>query len=474
MAITKILHIKEGKHGACEHLRNAIPYATNPEKTSEGLLTGACNCLPETAYRQMLMTKEKFGKEDGRVAYHFIISFVKGETTPGIAYQVIDEFVQEYLSGRYEAVFGVHEDKEHIHGHIVFNSVSFVDGKKYHYKKGDWRRQIQPIVNRLCKERSLMTVDLDKKGKRKKHYGQWKEEQDGKSTALSLIKEDVDEYIRKADSYGEFLHLLSKNGYEVRTGAHLSLRFTGGEKRARRLDTCFGEEYLPENIKERISREHSSMKGPSGRTDIPRLKEITVVRYKRTKLTPYQKRYFRKLYMTGQRKKRRYPDAWKYREDILRFQELQEQFQYLWKYQIKSVDGLKSQELTLQARYQQLEATREVIYQNRRERRKELHLLEEYLEKKTRAELFREGEVMYQRDENRIKELDEIFEKAGTTAEELLQFRTKTTEELKQITEERKAVRRELALCERTRKENLAMERNAQKREQIQRKEKQR
>lgn len=473
MAITKILHIKEGKHGTSEHLKNAIPYATNPQKTFEGLLTGACNCLPETAYEQMLLTKEKFGKEGERVAYHFIISFVKGEITPGVAYQVIDEFVQEYLSERYEAVFGVHEDKEHIHGHIIFNSVSFVDGRKYHYKKGDWRRQIQPIVNRLCEERSLMTVDLTKKGQKRKHYGQWKEEQGETVTPLSLMKEDVDEYIKIAESYGEFLRLLSKNGYKVRAGVHISLRFQNMEGKARRLDTCFGPAYLPEKIKERIDREQISIKEPSELSDIPKIKAISGFHYKRARLTSYQKRYYRKLYLTGLRKKRRYPNAWKYREDILRFQELQEQFQYLWTHQVKSVQDLEQQEQMLQKRYENLNEKREEIYQKRREKRKELHLLEEYLEKKPRAELYQEGEVMYQKDNDQIKELEQFFREKGTSAKEMLQFRSETKEALRQISEERKAIRKEQSLCVRTRKENLD-ERSVPIQELIKGKEKQR
>ena len=94
MAITKMLNIKAGKYGNYEHLRNAIPYATNPDKTSQGYFTGACNCLPETAFQQMIFTKEKFDKCDQRVAYHFIISFPKHEVTPSVV--VVKHFCNTY------------------------------------------------------------------------------------------------------------------------------------------------------------------------------------------------------------------------------------------------------------------------------------------------------------------------------------------------------------------------------------------
>jgi len=142
MAITNLLTIKTNKDYRYMHLPQAIPYACNPDKTRHRILTGAYNCLPETALKQMIMTKERFDKTDQRQGYHFIISFVKGEVAAEVAYQIVDEFVKEYLAERYEVVFGVYDNKEHIHGHIVCNSVSLVDGRKYHYANGDWKRNI--------------------------------------------------------------------------------------------------------------------------------------------------------------------------------------------------------------------------------------------------------------------------------------------------------------------------------------------
>lgn len=454
MAITKMLNIKAGKYGNYEHLRNAIPYATNPDKTSQGYFTGACNCLPETAFQQMIFTKEKFDKCDQRVAYHFIISFPKHEVTPSVAYQVVDEFVQRYLSERYEAVFGIHEDKEHIHGHIVFNSVSFVDGRKYHYKAGDWRKQIQPIVNRLCEERGLLTVDLEKQGKRRKHYGEWKAEKDGKPTILSFMKNDVDECIRQAKSYGEFIRLLGACGYQVRVGKHISLCIKGEQgRKPRRIDTCFGVEYTVDRIKERIEREVPLEKKQDFVS--PKIKSVEPFHYHRAKLTPYQKRYYCKLYRTGQLKRRRSPERWKYRDDILRLQELQEQFCYLWRHQFQSIHDLEKREQELMQTYASLEIKREAIYQKRREYRKLFELLKHYLSCKGRAECYLAGEDVFQKDYEKMLELKSALQKAGVTVEMVQRIRRETKEELLEIAKERRVIRQELSLLDKTKRENL-------------------
>lgn len=160
MAITKILHINEGKQHAGRHLYTAIRYITVPEKCGDGRYIGAINCLPDFAYEQMRDTKELFGKTDKRQAYHIIISFEEGEITADKAYQFMGRFVDEYLKGEYEAIYAIHDNTDHIHGHLIFNSVSKATGLKFRYKKGDWARFIQPVTNRLCEEYGLSTIDI--------------------------------------------------------------------------------------------------------------------------------------------------------------------------------------------------------------------------------------------------------------------------------------------------------------------------
>ena len=139
MAITKCLHMKQAKTGyPAKHLANGLRYIMNPEKTEHGRYVCGHNCIPEQALSQMVDTKRHFGKLDKRQGYHFILSFEEDEVSEEEAFQVVGEFVTEFLGKDFEAVYAVHNDTDHIHGHIIFNSVRCTTGYKYDYKNGDW------------------------------------------------------------------------------------------------------------------------------------------------------------------------------------------------------------------------------------------------------------------------------------------------------------------------------------------------
>ena len=151
LAITKIMYMKAGKTGnVAAHLKHSLEYICNEAKTENGSLVGGINCLLDYAYEQMIGTKEMFGQTGGRQGYHFIISLKPGEGTTEQMYDIVKRFAEEFLGGEYEAVFAVHTDKNHLHSHLVFNSVNMINGRKYDYRKGDWKDLIQPITNRLC------------------------------------------------------------------------------------------------------------------------------------------------------------------------------------------------------------------------------------------------------------------------------------------------------------------------------------
>ena len=179
MAITKVLHMQQAKSGyKAKHLANGLKYIMDPKKTSGGCYISGSGCVPENALSQMLETKRHFGKLDKRQAYHFIISFEEGEVTEEEAFQIMREFTEEYLGDGFEAVYTVHNDTAHIHGHLIFNSVRCTDGQKYDYPKGEWEHRIQPLVNRLCKEYGLSTLDMEKvKTKRGQKKSGGKEEE---------------------------------------------------------------------------------------------------------------------------------------------------------------------------------------------------------------------------------------------------------------------------------------------------------
>lgn len=150
-----------------KHLAQAIGYILRPEKTGQGVYTGSVNCDPATAYEDMMLTKKAFGKEGGRMAYHWNIDLPPGCGSPEKMLGILEDFAAEYLAGQFEAVYAVHMDKAHLHGHIIFNAVG-IDGKKYHCPAGEWEHRIVPLVNRLCARRGLPVLNLEAAKERRK------------------------------------------------------------------------------------------------------------------------------------------------------------------------------------------------------------------------------------------------------------------------------------------------------------------
>ena len=178
MAITKIIGAIHPPSKGSRHkvLRNTIDYILDPEKTENGRLIGSIGCFPDNALQQMLSTQQRYGKDKNnfgiheRLGYHFVISFSPEESvSPEIALQVMKEFSEELTGKQYEAVYSVHTDKEHMHGHLCFNSVNFHTGRKFCYKDGDWAKIIQPITDRVCLKYGLHTLEMDT-GKSNEEY----------------------------------------------------------------------------------------------------------------------------------------------------------------------------------------------------------------------------------------------------------------------------------------------------------------
>jgi len=240
IAITKIRAIKTS-------LNTSIQYITNPDKTAGGLLVGSFNCRPAEAYHQMMDTKSAFGKEGGRQGYHLIQSFAPGEVTAETAFSIAQEYVRQYLSDRYEAVFAIHEDKDHVHAHIIWNAVSFVDGLKYHADNREYPDRIRHISDDLCRAHGLSVIEPQGKGL---HYTEHMAQQQGNPTIRGQIRTEIDEIIGQSYNLTVFWENLRKQGYSVRRGKYISIRSLYSS-RSIRLESL-GPEYTESGIQSRI------------------------------------------------------------------------------------------------------------------------------------------------------------------------------------------------------------------------------
>ena len=213
------MNIKQGKMGGRKHLSNSIRYIMNPKKTEDGKwIGGNAGVTSDEVYQMMMDTKMDWDKLEGRQGYHFVISFKPGEATEEIAYQVLKEFCEEYLGDNYDYVFSIHNDHDHMHGHIVFNSVNRISGYKYRYENGDWEKKIQPITDKICERHGLPPLEFDPENRNGKSYAQWEAEKNGKPNWKKIIRADIDYIISISSNETEFLRNMEKIGYHVRKG----------------------------------------------------------------------------------------------------------------------------------------------------------------------------------------------------------------------------------------------------------------
>lgn len=233
-------------------LNKSINYITNSEKTDEGLLIYGLNCAMDkkVAYKQMQFTKRQFNQNNGVLGYHFVQSFRKGEIKDiELAHKIGIEWAEKISNGRYQAVVTTHIDKGHIHNHVVMNSVSFKDGKKFNADKKNLQR-IRMISDELCLENGLSIIKPKPKN-RNKSYKEWLENNKGTSWK-SHIKYEIDKVISEADNFEEFIAILEAKGYEVRYKGLKHITFKApNQKRCVRGKTL-GDEYTEESIRGRI------------------------------------------------------------------------------------------------------------------------------------------------------------------------------------------------------------------------------
>ena len=369
MAITKILNIMESEdRNPASHLKNALEYIQNPDKTEECVLVGGINCLPDTAFEQMEETKNIFHKTGKRQGYHVIISFSpEEEVTAEQAMYVLEHFAKEVLSDDYEAVYAVHTDREHMHGHLIWNSVSMTTGKKYNSPKGNWRNHLQPITNKYCDELGLSIMPAEySKNPKNISRDKWEKEMSMKE----IILRDAKMCAYAAGNVEHFKYLMKRLGYVFKKDAWMEVQAPGFRyyHKLAKLDEMFSEETL---------RHHVDMPWMSK----PYFYSSDIRGLHKAKLSTYQKKFYAKLYRLRIVEQKRFAvSGAKYTEDLKRFHQLQDEYLLLVNNDIKSVVKLVNFISEKEDKIQQIEDRQKEIYRESSSRKRNIKNEEQYRE----------------------------------------------------------------------------------------------
>jgi hypothetical protein len=369
MAITKILNIQESEgRNPASHLKNALEYIQNPDKTEECILVGGINCLPDTAFEQMEETKNIFHKTGKRQGYHVIISFSPEEkVTAEQAMYVLEHFAKDVLGDDYEAVYAVHTDREHMHGHLIWNSVSMTTGKKYNSPKGNWKNHLQPITNKYCDELGLSIMPAEySRNPKNISRDKWEREMSMKE----IILMDAKMCAYAAGNVEHFKYLMKRLGYVFKKDAWMEVQAPGFRyyHKLAKMDEMFSEETL---------RHHVDMPWMAK----PYFYSSDIRRLHRAKLSPYQKKFYAKLYRLRIVEQKRFAvGGAKYTEDLKRFHQLQDEYLLIVNNDIKSVVDLVDFISEKEDRIQQIEDRQKEIYRESSSRKRSIKNEEQYRE----------------------------------------------------------------------------------------------
>ena len=367
MAITKILNIMESEgRNPASHLKNALEYIQNPDKTEECVLVGGINCLPDTAFEQMEETKNIFHKTGKRQGYHVIISFSPEEkVTAEQAMYVLEHFAKDVLGDDYEAVYAVHTDRKHMHGHLIWNSVSLTTGKKYNSPKSSWKNHLQPITNKYCDELGLSIMPAEySRNPKNISRDKWEKEMSMKE----IILRDAKMCAYAAGNVEHFKYLMKRLGYVFKKDAWMEAQAPGFRyyHKLAKLDEMFSEETL---------RHHVDMPWMAK----PYFYSSDIRGLHRAKLSPFQKKFYAKLYRLRIVEQKRFVvGGAKFVEDLKRFHRLQDEYLLLVNNDIKSVVQLVDFIGEQEEKIQQIEDRQQEIYRESSSRKRNIKTEAQY------------------------------------------------------------------------------------------------
>ena len=333
-------------------LQDALDYAANRDKTEQSCFESSYACTLETAFADMRQTKERWHKSGGVQGYHLVQSFAAGEVSPELAHQIAKELADRVLGGRYEYVIGTHLNTGHIHSHIVWNSVSRIDGKKYHSNGKSYVTQIRAVSDELCRKYKLSVIDTENSHHVAKPYAEWLAEKNGQPTWRTAIRQDVDEAIQQSLTWRQFLTVLDRKGYEVRLGRKYPVLRPPGKERFVRFKTL-GKRYTPEAIQTRILYPQNYR---------PYVEKAPSVQHGRLhsgkkphrKLTGLRALYYRYLYELGALPRKPRRPSYVVRQDAYKLDQRIRQMEFSSKHNIDTLAQLETHRQALQTEIGQL------------------------------------------------------------------------------------------------------------------------
>ena len=436
MAVTKIL----ARHA---RLDLAINYAVNPDKTDEEVLTAYLNCDKGHACRQMLATKEAKNNRDGVQYYHIIQSFKPGEITPELALEIAQAFAKEHLAD-YEVVIGVHVDKEHIHAHMIFNSVNQVTGRKYHSNAKSYYQQIRGISDKLCREHGLSVI-MEGKPSKAVSYIEWLRQSKGQPTFRSMLEADLRDAIADANDLGHFFLLMEHKGYEIHHGNRLGFRLRGQERYMypERKNAAFSEE----NIERTIAGNLAEIEAGIRPAFLPRPKPQPYRPHPKYK--GFLALYYHYCYLLGRIEKRQYPPRMTphLRREIMKAETYKARLKFLQENGIATADDLTACMQQAENAVTQLAKQRTILNVRKKKRKKLFDALATEESLAVSKALYEEGLSGMESEYAQYAEAKAVLDACGISRQALTEEKADIYEQLAQLNKQIRAERQKIKLC---------------------------
>ncbi len=436
MAVTKIL-ARKGRLDA------GINYILNGDKTEERVLTARLNCDPGRECRQMLDTKRAYEKMDGVMYYHVIQSFKPGEITPELALEIAQKFAQEHLPG-YEAVIAVHVDRQHIHAHIIFNSVNADTGEKYHSNARSYYSQIRATSDRLCREHGLSVI-IEGQPSQAVSYIEWLRQSKGQPTFRTMLEADLHTAIEGANDLGHFFLLMEHMGYEIYHSNRLGFRLRGQERfmYPGRKNPLFMEEGIRAAIQGNLEAIEAGLRPPAVRRPAYRPYK------KHPKYTGLLALYVHYLYVLGKVGQQRYPPRMTAhtRDEAMKFEQYRAQFAFLRENNISTQDDMTAFQSRTEKTMASLTKQRTILNVRKKKRRPLYDALADVEALAPAKQCYEDGLSGMEAEFTRYMDAVATLERCGIPRERLMAEKADIYQQLAEVNRQIRAEKKKLALC---------------------------